>query len=221
MAEIIEKDKYQKIIDQLDWDDTIMNSEIIVDVDNGTVRLAGYVPNYMVKMAAERDAYLVQGVTKVENLLEIKFPPGVTQPIDEDIMLNIKDKLFWDSRINSNTIDVKVDNGLVSLEGKVDSYWKRNLAEELTLSTIGVVDVTNNLEVDRMKDFLDQEIEKDIKAAMRRNHLTDLNRIQVDVTDGIARLTGTVSNWAEKKAVYNIALYTTGVIDVVDDVMIV
>lgn len=80
MAPLPEEIKKQDIVDQLTWDDSVNANEVHIDVQDKTVRLTGKVPNYVAKMAAERDAYQVAGVAIVENYLEVEFPPTISLP---------------------------------------------------------------------------------------------------------------------------------------------
>ena len=53
----------------------------------------------------------------------------------------------------------------------------------------------------------------------KRNSIDD-KKINVSVKNGVVNLTGIVRNHFTKRQAYNIAMYTTGVVDVVDDIVI-
>jgi osmotically-inducible protein OsmY len=80
--------------------------------------------------------------------------------------------------------------------------------------------VVNNLSVSVTKSIVDIDIEKDIKSTFKRSGLVKEDDITVSVTNGIVRLSGTVPNYTVKKQANNIAMYTAGVIDVVDDIVV-
>ncbi len=211
----------QDIVDQLTWDDSVDANDVNVIVTDGIAQLNGTVPTYAAKMAAERDTYLIAGVVTVENNLTVEFPAGIALPTDVEITSNIENKLVWDSQINATGIIVETTNGIVTLSGVVDSYWEKTLAEDIAYYTHGVIDVVNNLAVTLSKSIVDIDIENDIKSAYKRSGLVDETTINVSVNDGIVHLTGTVSNYLEKAQAYNIALFTSGVLDVINDITIV
>jgi osmotically-inducible protein OsmY len=220
MAPLVEEIKKQEIVDQLAWDNSVNANAVHVDVQDGTVQLKGKVSNYTAKLAAERDAYLVQGVNIVENYLEIEFPPKFTIPSDDEITSNIYKMLIWNSNIDSSDIKVETSAGTVTLSGNVSSYWEKFMAEDIANSTNGVIGVVNDLEVVLIKTIEDVEIENDIRRAYKRSVLISEDEIQVSVNNGIVQLSGKVPTYPIKKEAYDIAVYTGGVTDVIDDIKI-
>ena len=217
----IEKENVkQNIIDQLYWDDRVVASDIDVQVHNGTVELNGTVPTYDARLAAETDAMVVPGVAKVDNNLNVKYPSTEIMPTDEEIGANIRNILNWNSNIDSTSINVNVENGMVTLEGSVTSYWKKVLAEDLAFSVRGAINVTNKLSVVPTKDVVDEVVGNDIVNALDRNQNIDVESIDVKVNNGIVTLSGNVPDWNTRHQVYSTALYTKGVIDIVDEMTI-
>ncbi len=209
--------KKQDIIDQLTWDNRVNANEVYVKVQDNTVQLKGTVPTYASKVAAEKDAYEVSGVTRVENELEVEIATDIARPTDLEITESIENKLIWNSQINSANIRIDTVEGIVTLSGVVDSYWEKNLAEDIALYTNGVIEVVNKLSVTLAKSIVDIDIEEDIKNTYRRIGLARHDEITVSVTDGVVRLSGVVPNYRVKREAYNIAMYTAGVVDVIDD----
>ncbi len=215
-----EEYKKQAIIDELAWDDSVNANDVTVTVYDGKVELNGTVPTYAAKTAAERDAYIASDMTTVINNLKVKFPATKAVPTDAEISTSIKNKLKWNSQINDTGIKVETTHGLVTMSGIVDTYWEKNLAEDIALFTDGVVDVINDLEVTPVKSLVDIDIENDIKNTFARRNI-DETMINVSVQGGIVTLTGTASNYLEKSKAHNIAMYTAGVRDVINDIVIV
>ncbi|MFW5657172.1 MAG: BON domain-containing protein [Bacteroidota bacterium] len=220
MAPHIEELIKQDIIDQLTWDDSVNANDVIVEVTDNTVQLKGKVPNYIAKLAAERDARFVSGVKRVENYLEVEFPPKSTLPSDQEITDHINSMLFLHGKIISSDVSVSTNRGVVTLSGKVGTYWEKNLAEDIASSTRGVVGVNNLLAVSLIKTVFDYDIETDIKNAYKRSILIDEDKIKVAVEGGTVRLTGSVANYAIKNEAIEIAMYTAGVKDVIDEITI-
>ena len=207
-----------EIVDQLNWDDTVNANDIHVDIIDDTVKLTGKVRSYAAKVAAERDAYYVTGVTNVEN--HIQITSDVQDFTDEEIADNISNLLLWNGNITSNDISVHVNYGIVVLEGTVDSYWEKRLTEELTRSATGVVDVLNNMDVKLRQPYVDEDIRDDIIRALRRHPVIDENQVGVEVKDGVVTLSGVVANYQIKHQVHKTAQFTAGVKDVVDNIVI-
>jgi len=221
MTPLVEKPKKKDIIDQLAWDDSVHAENIFVDVQNGVVTLKGKVPNLASKMAAEMNARQVDGVVKVDNYIQIEFPPRVTIPTDNEITRNIREMLNLDSRITSHEdIHIESDQGIVTVSGLVNSYWEKYLAENIAHTARGVVNVKNKLSVSIAQSMVDADIENDIRNALVRNILVDEDRLEVSVSDGVVKLSGVVSNYLIKREAYNIAMYSKGVIDVIDEITI-
>jgi osmotically-inducible protein OsmY len=210
----------QNIIDQLTWDDSVNANDIQVEVHETTVHLKGTVPNYTAKLAAERNALNVPGVLNLESFLKVEFPPVVTMPKDAEITRNIKNMLTGNSKINTLNIDVTTSKGIVELSGTTDSHWEKNEAEDIANTALGVIEVKNNIDVKPVKSVTDKKIEDDIKKAYERTILIDESRIEVEVRNGVVHLMGVAANRLIKNDAYKTALYTSGVVDVIDEVTI-
>ncbi len=219
MPEKDEKIK-QHIIDHLTWDASVHANEVNVSVKNGKVELRGNVQNYTARVAAERNAYQVSGVTEVSNFLEISFPPAQTLPTDEEINENIRRILSWNSNADASMVEVTTKEHTVALDGKIGSYWEKNVIEDIVNGVRGVVEVNNNLSVKPKLKALDINIKNDIESAFERTNLINEDNIDVEVKKAVVTLKGAVRNFFIKSQAHNIAIYTTGVVDVVDEMTV-
>lgn len=214
--EVIKRD----IIDEMYWDHRIDSSDVNIEVNDGEVILTGTVPSYTARTAAVNDSWMIDGVTRVTNLLTVKFPESFTIPSDEEIKTNADRALAWNPDVYSLDIIVDVTDGIVRLEGTVDSYWKRWKSEDLVSDLKGVIDVENHLSVVPTDDFLDKEIAQDIEAALERNSYVDAEKVTVKVNDGEVILTGTVPTYYAQNKAYSAAAFTPGVKDIENEVVI-
>ncbi|MFP4557315.1 MAG: BON domain-containing protein [Bacteroidales bacterium] len=210
----------QDVIDQLIWDDRINANEIAVKVQEGVVKLEGTVPSYAVKKVAEEDASNINGVIKITNSLKVTNPDNTGNISDTAIKENVQSRLLWDTRLNSSAITVEVLDKVVILLGSVYSYWEKTLAEDIAVTSVGVLWVDNKLSVKLKKTKLDLDIEKDLKNALKRNLLSDLEKLQVDVSDGVARIRGSVPAKSIKKEIGNVAMHTSGINDIINEVTV-
>ncbi len=221
MNQSSEENKNQDIFDRLTWDDSIDAHDISVSVLDGVASLEGTVPSYAAKMAVEGYAYQASEITDVRNNLTVDFPTAEAVPSDLELITNIENKLKWNSQINAKGIKVDATNGKVILSGVVDSYWRKKSAEDITLKTRGVVDVANDLNVTPVKPVDDIDIENDIRNAYRRNGITgDESDLRVSVNGGIVKLSGSLPNYLLKVSAKEIAAYTSGVKNIVDEIII-
>ncbi len=208
----------QNIVDQLVWDNRVDANDIKVMVEEGVAKLEGTVPNIITKTNAEKDAFQVEGVQMVENHLNVSFHTGETRPQDSLIATNIENKLLWNNQIDESDIQVTCLNGIVTLSGTAPSYWQKKLAEDIALTSDGVMMVRNDISVKIVKSAIDADIEKDIKKAFQRSVIIEEDKIDVHVKNGTAILTGVVPFYAMKREALDIAMFTAGVIDVRDEI---
>jgi osmotically-inducible protein OsmY len=208
------------IENQLFWDSRIDETGVTVTVVNGEVALKGSVSTFMAKQAAEDDAWVIPGVVAVENNITVEYPTTVTLPTDADIKSNVKNVFTWNAVIDTQDLEVSVSDGIVTLRGSVDSYWKMLRAEELVLDVRGVLGVVNEMAVVPTEDFVDETIAEDIVNALKRGPNLNVDDITVEVDDGVVTLTGTVPNAYGRTIARDAALYTPGVVGINNYLMV-
>jgi len=202
----------KNIVDQLYWDNRIDASKITVEVDQGVVMLSGTVPTYSARKRVHADAMTVPGVLSITDNTAVEY--GSTALADEIIRSNIKKIIDWNPDVNAADMTVTVEKGWVVLEGAVETLWMKNQAEDVISNIGGVTGITNKLSVVPGKGILDEVIAKDIIEAMDRNVQVDVNSLNVKVDNGTVTLVGTVSTWSAYQAAYESALYTNGVTEI-------
>lgn len=128
---------------------------IDVDVVSGVVTLTGTVENDIERDLAEEIAKGVKGVTKVDNKLDIdpKAQRNKEQSSflhyveDANITARVKTKLLLNPNTQGLKINVTTKNGVVILEGELNSDIEADLARQLVRNTNGVIDVEDKLTV--------------------------------------------------------------------------
>jgi len=209
------------VMEQLAWDTRVDSSSIEVDVVDSTVILSGTVPTYPDRNQAQTDALQVPGVNGVDNRLVVSFPSAYVIPADSEISFNVSSALTWSPGIEATRIHVAVNQGIVTLSGAVDSYWQKHRAEEIAANTAGVTDVRDELTVaPTAPAAVDEDVRREILAAVERNTSIDVHRLNVDVNNGVVTLTGTVEDYAAFRAVEDAARYTSGVLEVTNNLTI-
>lgn len=200
---------------QLEWDYRVDENDVNVAVDDGVVTLSGTVENFSAKEAAAADAWSVTGVVDVVNNIEVDAEsPGSDAG---DISRSVENVLEWNAEIDASDIRITTIGGIVTIEGTVESYWKKVRAEDLASDVTGVVEVQNRLAVVPTDDAVDERIAEDIVNAIERKSFVDMENIIVRVEDGVVSLSGEVDSRTEHEAVYESALYANGVVAVNDE----
>lgn len=125
----------------------------------------------------------------------VGFVGDVSQVTDPQIEAAIRERLAADSRVDATNIQVKVEQGVVTLTGTVPDLDSKGLAEALVSGTIvGVRQLHNEITVVRAV-VKDEEIRKAVEAALRSVPAlreSKLNKITVLVHEGDVVLKGSV-----------------------------
>jgi len=120
--------------------------EIAVAADGGTVTLRGTVGSFAQRRAAVKDARGVDGVYDVEDELQVRLLDEARRE-DADIRGIALQILMWDIEVPSESVDVKVDHGWITLKGTVDYQFQSDAAYEDVASLYGVYGITNEIKV--------------------------------------------------------------------------
>jgi osmotically-inducible protein OsmY len=126
------------------WNSSIDSSKINVMVNGGVVTLKGSVDAYWKKLRTEEIASEATGVIDVIN--ELAIVPGGTYT-DESIANSIESALARNTTLDVNQINVKVDDGAVTLSGTVPDWYGYRAAQDIANYTYGVTSVKNNLTI--------------------------------------------------------------------------
>jgi len=123
--------------------------EINVDVNRGTVKLAGFVDTEKEKAAAGEVARKVDGVQTVQNDIAVhKQNESTGDYIDDSVLTaKVKTALIESPETKAHQINVETDHGVVQLSGFVDNAAAKSAATNVAKSVSGVKDVKNELSV--------------------------------------------------------------------------
>jgi hyperosmotically inducible protein len=126
---------------------------IAFKVDGDTVTLLGQVVRPTLKSDAERVVKRIEGVSKVDNQIEV-LPAS---PIDDRLRLQLYRAIYGYPALEKYALGVQkpiriiVKNGHVTLEGVVDNEGDKNFAFIRANGVPGIFGVTNNLQVESSK----------------------------------------------------------------------
>ena len=197
------------IVDHLYWDVRVDASEVKVVVEDGKVTLSGTVPSFQARVAAEDDAYVIPGVYAVDNDIIVRYVNPL--PSESELGDRVRSSLSWSPDIDSAGLEVNVENGVVTLNGTVSSLWEKLKAEEVATNVSQATKVVNDIAVVPTENLVDERIAEDITRALERIILTDTDKVDVTVRDGVVILDGKVPTWESRNLVVNIVHHTPGV----------
>ena len=135
------------------------NFDINTDVKNGKVVLTGKVDSEIEKELAEELVLSLDGVSDVENsLIVVKnmdtkntdkdmMDDGDNDLTDAKITTVITTRFLFDSEVGGTDIDVDTDNGIVTLNGSVESEAEKQLAVKIAKNAEDVRDVVDKLSI--------------------------------------------------------------------------
>lgn len=126
------------------WDVYIPDHRIQSTVSSGWVTLEGTVDRWEQREDAMRCVERLLGVRGVSNRIVINAPI-----VDEArVRSTIEKALARRAKREAKHLDIKVDEGVVTLQGTVDSWAERNAVERLVSYTPGVRELVNEITVD-------------------------------------------------------------------------
>lgn len=132
------------------------NFRIDTDVENGNVTLTGSVQSDAHKQLATEIAKNLDGVTNVTNNLVVSDKGDQYANEDRDFKsrfydmtttLSLKTRFAADDDLEATKINIDTKEGVVTLEGEVDSEAEKMLAEEIAAGYDHVLKVDNKLRI--------------------------------------------------------------------------
>jgi osmotically-inducible protein OsmY len=213
-------------------------AQIHVQTDRGIVKLTGRVGSLAGRMYADLEAKRIRGVRGVVNEIEVvpillvkvwngKGPvdqsravPIVRVLTDSEIASALQSRLQDSVMLRPRNLRVTVIDGTATLTGEVASYAERREADLLAAEQAGVRRMVNGLTVNNQLPRPNDDIRRDVQAAIGRDvYLTGLP-LTVRVADGAVTLSGIVGNPYEKQRAEERASAVANVRDVKNEIAV-
>ena len=132
--------------DEINADERLKASHVIVVSMNGVVLLVGQLPTEELKSAAQRAAERVRKVRKLHNEIEVTPPTNIgVRTNDKWMKSKVKTALLSSEDVDGNRIKVVVENSVVYLMGGITRQGA-DAAAEVARSIFGVQKVVKVFE---------------------------------------------------------------------------
>lgn len=186
----------------------LRNDDIKIETRNGEVILFGFVDVLAEKWTAGEAVAKVPGVVSVDNSLTVVID---NQLEDNEIAELVEDNLMSDPRAVLHKLTVTVKDGVVYLQGDVDTLAEEQGAKELAARVQNVKDVVSYLHLSA-SDFAtdDASITNAVELALSRTTLVSVRDVETITSNGIVTLRGTVDTPEQIEAAKRIAAQVPG-----------
>lgn len=197
---------------------------VSASAEDGIVTLSGTVELFIDKENAEKRVRRVKNVDGVRNHIQI----AGKEVTDAELRETLANKLRYDRvgyGIVFNNLTVGVENGAVTIGGKVRDYPDRSSAIAIVETTPGVKDVTDEIDVAPVSNF-DDELRVRLARAiyghsgLQKYALDPQGPIRIIVENGNVELAGVVLNEGDRQIAYIQANSVPGVFSVKNKLMV-
>lgn len=202
---------------ELEWEPAVNAAHIGVAVKDGVVTLSGHLDTFAEKHVAERAVQRVAGVRAIAEEIDVQLARGHVRS-DSDIAQAIESAFAWHTLIPSDLIQVKVEQGWVTLTGEVNRDYQRRIAEQTVHPITGVRGVTNGVTLKTTST--PSNITERIEQALSRQAEREAKDIEVTVNGTTATLRGQVHSWSERKAAQGAAFSAPGITTVLNELKV-
>ena len=141
---------------------------------------------------------------------------------NEELQKDVQNAIKWEPLLHAAEIGVTVKDGIVTLSGTVDGYYKKTQVEDAAKNVAGVKALVEKIEVRYSKDFnkSDNEIAAEVLKGINNIWSVPNNLIKVKVENGWITLEGELAWNYQREETKNAINYLTGVKGVTNNIKI-
>ncbi len=139
---------------------------------------------------------------------------------DSQIKKDVEQALAGDTRTWNLKVNVRVNDGVVSLEGSVGSYADRLAAQNTALRVIGVLDIANEIRVESVRTYTDEEIAHGVRRSLRWDSTVPDDQITSSVSDGWVTLSGVVNTLSQRSDAESAVEHLHGVKGLLNEIVV-
>lgn len=140
---------------------------------------------------------------------------------DKILQKNVEETLKWEPQLKALQIGVTAKDGIITLTGTVDNYFKKSEAEKAVKKVNGVRAIVEEIEVKPidLKNISDHHIAEKILGIFKSSFAIPDDKILIEVEKGWVTLEGNV-NWNhQKEAARNAVADILGVKGITDNIL--
>jgi len=197
---------------------------------NGVMTVEGEVDNIAAKKLALEHIAALPEVTGIVDRLHVKPAQAMGDGQIRDL---VRDALLQEAALSElaireiikggvepvrqpamgakGVVTIRVDDGVVTLDGNVPSFAEKCLAGVLAWWVPGSRDVVNGLGVEPLEEDSDEEITEAVRVALEKDPFVDAAQIRVATANRVVTLAGLVPTDAERDMAEFDAWYVFGV----------
>ncbi len=201
--ELPDEDVAAAIASLLDRAAELRDAELEVNVLGGIAILNGTTQNLRQSWRAADLAKAAMGVRAVVNRVTVDVP----ERDDRRLLRDVQHALAAHPATDPWEIDAEVSDGIVTLEGTVDTLVEERLIERVVAEVRGVKEIRGAVVVEHSPEARrsDAELEAVIEGRLAHDVRVEDDRIEVDVDDGNATILGEVASVWERDRIIELA----------------
>ncbi len=141
---------------------------------------------------------------------------------NSELQLDVQNAIKWEPLLHAAEIGVTAKDGVITLNGVVDSYVKKVEAENAAKKVIGVKALVENIEVIFPHSWSksDGEVATEVVAALKTNYSVPNDKLSIKVEKGWVTLDGELPWNYQREAALSTVRYLTGVKGVSNNIKI-
>ncbi|OYU79764.1 MAG: ornithine aminotransferase [Flavobacterium sp. BFFFF1] len=141
---------------------------------------------------------------------------------NEDLQRDVQQALKFEPLLHAAEIGVTAKDGVITLSGSVDGYFKKTEAENAAKNVTGVKAVVENIKIEYPNGFSknDNEIAVEVLKALQDSWTVPNDKVKVKVENGWVTLDGELSWGYQRDAAKSTVNYLMGVKGVTCNIMI-
>jgi osmotically-inducible protein OsmY len=213
-------------------------ASIVLALSDGALLVDGEVPDVSVKRRALRAAAAVIAPRPIIDRLHVRPATPMEDGMIGDLVRDalIEEPALANCRVRvwvkgqpeivsdppsaSGAIDIRVADGVVTLDGEVTGLGQKRLAGALAWWVPGSRDVVNGLGVTPPEEDNDAEITDAVRLVLEKDPFVNPDQIRVTTNNATVTLDGLVPTASERDMAEHDAWYVFGVEDVVNRIAV-
>ncbi len=141
---------------------------------------------------------------------------------NEELQKDVQDAIKWEPLLHAAEIGVSVKDGIVTLSGIVDNFFKKREADNAAKNVAGVKAVVENIEVKYANGYTksNNDIATEVLKALNDEWSVPNDKVTVEVNNGWVTLNGDVHWDYQRQAAKNAINYLSGIKGVTNNIKI-